>query len=374
MDLPFAARLLRWHVSRTLRRDPVLPLNRLDIGKVRRVLLVLTTGIGDAVFSSAVFPSLRQALPQAEIRLFCRSGWHRLFAADPNLDGVIDYPGKFRRFFATLKSLRDYRADLVLVLHGNDPDILPMCYLAGSRFIVRIPTTGTAYTDLLSNAARVEDKTTQSGLHYVANRLRILDTLGFPKGDGAPMIHASSATVAWVDKIIAARFHGRPYWVLHAFAADPYKSLPTELISSLIEKGLQSYPDVDLVLSGGKENAEALTALVPPPLRARVFVAAGRFSIDQSAACLSRARAVVAPDTGVLHLAAALGRPVIGLFAPTRSALVGPISNRVRPIVLEKPLTCSPCLQKRCPHRPVLCMGQFSADEVLAALSTALES
>lgn len=373
MDLPFASKLLRWYVSWRLRRRSVLEMEHVDLSQVRRVLLVLTTGIGDAVFSSAVFPPLRQALPEAEIRLFCRSAWRGLFSADPNLNGIIDYPGRFRRFFSTLRALREYQADLVLVLHGNDPDILPLCYLAGSRAILRIPTSGTFYPDLLSNRARAEDRSPVAGLHYVDNRLRILDTLGIEKGAAAPVIYADPVAIRKISALLQAQFGGRPYWVLHARAADSFKSLPDFLLRELIPAALANCPDMDLVLTGGKDDVDYLLALVPESFASRVFVAAGRFSLDETAACLVDTRIVVGPDTGVLHLAAALGRPVVGLFSPTRAALVGPRSIGVRPVVLEKSLTCDPCLQKRCPHRPVLCMSQFSAAEVLAALTQALE-
>lgn len=372
MDIPFAARLLAWQVRREARRRPVRPLSELELGQVRRVLLVLTTGIGDAIFSSAVFASVRAALPQAEIALFCRRGWEGLFAADPSIDAVIPYHGKFRKFFPTLRALQAFAPDLALVLHGNDPDIIPLCYLAGGRFIIRIPTTGTAFSELLSNRIRAADATTVPGLHYVDNRLRILDTLGIPVVGGSPEIHLDPQVLGKVAGKLAGRFSGRPYWVLHVHAADAYKSLPPELARALVEEGLRRFPENDLVLSGGPENRAALLSLVPESRRNRVFIAAGEFGLTESAACLAGAAAVIAPDTGILHLAAALDRPVIGLFAPTRAALVGPRPPRQEPLVLEKPLTCDPCLQKKCPHRPVKCMGQFDAESILTALATRL--
>ena len=372
MDIPFAGSLLAWHVRQAAKRRPVRPLAELDLAQVRRVLLVLTTGIGDAIFSSAVFASVRQAMPQAEIALFCRAGWRDLFAGDPNLDAVIPYPGKFRAFFRTLGALRRFGPDLAVVLHGNDPDVIPLCYLAGSRFIVRIPTTGTRFGDLLSNRGRPEDASTVPGLHYVDNRVRILDTLGIPVLNRAPAMHLDPARGERMSARLADYFKGRPYWALHVHAADPYKTVPEPLARELIGKALRAFPGHGLVLTGGPENRSALQALVPPALAERVLVAAGEFSLADTAACLAGAAAVVGPDTGVLHLAAALDRPVIGLYAPTQAALVGPRAPSRLPVVLQKPLTCDPCLQKKCPHRPVKCMAQFAPDEVLATLARSL--
>ncbi|HTY98781.1 MAG TPA: glycosyltransferase family 9 protein [Rhodocyclaceae bacterium] len=371
MDIPLAEFFLSRYVAHAARRRPVAPLPVADLAAVRRVLLVLTTGIGDAVFSSAAFPSLRAAFPEAEIRLFCRSAWTELFAADPNLDGVIPYPGKFRRWRATLGVLRQFAPELTLVLHGNDPDILPLCYLAGSKYVIRIPTTGTKFPFLLSNRTRAEDAATVPGLHYVDNRLRILDSLGIPIVARTPAIHLAPELRQRVQAEFARRLKGRPYWVLHAHAADAYKNLPAMLVRELIDRAPEAFPGHSIVLTGGAENRAALQGLTPCHDN-RIYVAAGRLSLAESAACLAGADAVVAPDTGILHLAAALDRPTLGLFSPTRAALVGQRAPHAEAKVIEKPPTCDPCLQKQCPHRPVTCMGQFAADEVLAALATLL--
>src|SRR5256885_8824609 len=138
MDIPFADSLLYHYVAHRAQRAPVAALENFAVGDVRRVLLVLTTGLGDAILSTPVFPNLRRALPHADMRLLCRAPWAGLFTADPDLNGVIPYYGKFRRFFPTVRELRRFAPDLTVVLHGNDPDVLPLAYFAHSRFIVRI--------------------------------------------------------------------------------------------------------------------------------------------------------------------------------------------------------------------------------------------
>lgn len=374
MDIPFAARALAWHAHRAGRIRPVEPLSVLDIREIRRVMLVLTTGIGDAIFSSAVFESVRAALPHARIALFCRSSWQELFSAHPDIDVILPYHGKFRAFFQTIRALREFAPELTLILHGNDPDIIPLCHLAGSRFIVRIPTTGTAFPELLSNRDRQSDHTTLPGLHYVDNRLRILDSIGIPVCSRAPKIVLEPRLLADVQARLDSRLAGCPYWVLHVHAADPYKSLPPDLAATVVTQGLKLFPGHGIVLTGGAENRAALMSLVPEGSEMRVWVAAGELSLAESGACLAGASAIVAPDTGVLHLGAALNRPVIGLYAPTRSHLVGPRAPGGRVDVLEKPLTCDPCHQKKCPHRPVRCMSQFSAEEIMARLSERMAS
>lgn len=372
MDIPFAGSLLGWYVRQRSRKIPIAPRIQRPLAETHRVLLVLTTGIGDAVFSSAVFPALRAAMPHAKIALFCRSGWTELFVADPALNEVIPYPGKFRKFFGTLKALKSFRPELVLVLHGNDPDVIPLCYLAGAESIVRIPVEGTRYDYLLSNRLRSEDRNSLPGIHYVDNRLRILDTLGIPKGTGVPQLHIDATRRRTAQEELATLLNNRPYWVVHPRAADSYKSLPDDLLISLIREARRVRPDHCVVVTGGDAEKESLAARLAPLADEGALCAAGRWSLADTAACLVGASAVIAPDTGILHIAAALGRPVIGLYAPTRVALVGPRSRSAPALVIEKPLTCQPCYQKRCPHLPVKCMSQFDAADIVEKLVSIL--
>ncbi len=369
MNLPFAdAFLYRFIAGRAT--VPVASIDAVNLTSMRRVLLLLTTGLGDAVLSTPVFPALRAAMPKADIRLFCRLAWAPLFAADPHLDGVIPYYGKYRSFITTLRALRDFGPELALVLHGNDPDIVPLAFLAGSRYIVRVPTRGTRYEFLLANRNRPQDAMTTEGLHYIENRLRVLDTIGVPATGAAPRIHLDSRATRPAMEKLATRLRGAPYWVMHGNAADAYKAWPAERVRELLVAARRAHPRHAVVLTGTAAD-KAVLGQAARDLEG-VHVVAGEFDITGSAAVLANADCVVAPDTGVLHLAAALDRPVVGLYAPTRAALVGPRASNAMPLVIQKPRTCEPCVEKKCPFTPRNCMDQIGSEEVLVALSRQL--
>jgi ADP-heptose:LPS heptosyltransferase len=370
MNPPFADHLLFSHVHRLARRQPVRPLAQLRLGEVRRVLVVLTTGLGDAILSTPVLPALRLAMPHADIRLFCRAAWAPLFSADPDLDAVIPYAGKYRRFFPTLHSLRAFDPELAVVLHGNDPDILPLCYLAGSRFIVRIPTTGTRYGFLLSNRDRDADRATLPELHYIENRLRILDTLDVARVTSSPRVHLAAAAALQLREQLRTEIGSGPYWVMHVFAADAYKVWPVEKVRQLLERMRLARPGHVIVLTGGAQDREALERLAAG--MPGVHNVAGKFDISGTAALLEGASCVVAPDTGVGHLASALDVPVIALFAPTMARLIGPRSRNAETIVVQRPRTCDPCVEKQCPYTPRNCMDQIGIDDVYDVLARTL--
>lgn len=370
MNLPFADEILFRYVSgRATRREPIFDSSEHRI--FQRVLLVLTTGLGDAVLSTPAIRAIRAAMPDANIQLFCRRGWVPLFVADPDLSGVIPYHGKYREFLATLNRLREFSPQLTVILHGNDPDILPLVYLARSEFIVRVPTRGTRYQFLLSNRERPEDASTVPGLHYIENRLRILDTLGISVVSTVPRVHLPARANQVAESRLRRLCDGRPFWVLHPFAADPYKSWPLDKVLELVTVAKQRWPGFDILLTGGARDRRQLNTL--PAVPNGVHVVAGEFEISEMAAIMARAACVVAPDTGILHLGAALGRPVVGLYAPTSPALVGPRGVRNAVYVIERPRTCDPCLEKQCPFTPNNCMDQIATSEVINALQNSLD-
>lgn len=366
MNLPFLDALLYGYVARRA-NGPVPSFHSAELPAIRRILLLLTTGLGDAVLSTPVFPALRAALPQADIRLFCRFAWAPLFAADPDLSEVIPYYGKYRKFFPTVGRLRAFAPELAVILHGNDPDIVPLAYLAGSRYVIRVPTRGTRYVFLLANRKREQDATTLPGIHYVENRLRVLETLGVAAAGATPKIQLDQRIRDAAAGKLAARLNGAPYWVVHASAADPYKVWPGERVRELLISARRAQPRHMAVLTGAAEDKTALTAIARE--LDGVHVVAGEFDIAGTAAVLAGADCVIAPDTGILHLAAALDRPVVGLYAPTFATLVGPRALSVMPILIQKPQTCDPCIEKKCPFTPKNCMDQIGPGEVLAALS-----
>jgi ADP-heptose:LPS heptosyltransferase len=157
-----------------------------------------------------------------------------------------------------------------------------------------------------------------------------------------------------------------PYWVMHAYAADAYKVWPVEKARQLLEQARLNWPSHRIVLTGGALDRDRLATLASGIIGIHNF--AGRLDIAETAAVLGGAVCVVAPDTGIGHLASALDVPVISLYAPTFSALIGPRARSVPPIILQKPRTCEPCVEKQCPYTPKNCMDQIGVDEVFSAL------
>ena len=375
MKIPFADNLL-FHYVRGLQRKghSVEPIASLEMKTLNRILLMLTTGLGDAILSCPVFPNLRQALPGADIRLFCHKNWAGLFRSDPSLNSVIEYKGQYRHFFSTVKTLRHFAPELTLILHGNDPDILPLAYLADSRYIVRIPWTGTRFGFLLSNYGLKGDEAPLPDRHYIDNRLRVLETIGVGVKRRVPQIYLSSTIVDQTREKLNRLLGGdSPYWVFHALAADHYKVWPFSKARELLETTLHVLPNWKVIMSGSLHDRSAIAKLIKGLPPSRCLNIAGEFSLLETAACIANASFLVGPDTGILHLAAALETPTVGLYASTLASLVGPRSLLAKHRIIQKMPTCDPCLAKRCASKPPTCMDQITVDLVLQSILDAAQ-
>lgn len=95
----------------------------------------------------------------------------------------------------------------------------------------------------------------------------------------------------------------------------------------------------------------------------------GRTTVKQSAALLAHADVVVSGDTGPMHLAVALGRPVVALYGPTSPARTGPYDGTVK--LLKSVRDCAPCFRPDCPDPE--CMTDISVSDVFAAVTDFLE-
>jgi len=156
---------------------------------------------------------------------------------------------------------------------------------------------------------------------------------------------------------------GTPLVGLHPQSSyGPAKCWPRENHARLARR-LVREKGARVLVFGGEGEREAARQLASSAGEG-VFSLAGETDLPLLAALVRLCRLVVANDSGPLHLAAAVGTPVIGLFGSTDPRATGPRGRRVR--VIYKNVSCSPCLLRVCPT-DLRCLTRITPEEVMAA-------
>jgi hypothetical protein len=129
-------KLARLYLTRRVRQQPPRPLTDLDLGQVRRVLLISATALGDTLFSTPAIRALKQRFPAWELEVLAHRVFGVLLAHNPHVGRIYTYPGRNRRLLTLARDLRLRAYDLVVILHGNDPEATLLAHLTGSPFII----------------------------------------------------------------------------------------------------------------------------------------------------------------------------------------------------------------------------------------------
>jgi heptosyltransferase-2 len=123
----------------------------------------------------------------------------------------------------------------------------------------------------------------------------------------------------------------------------------------------------NIVVLGGRDDRESAQEIVQMA-PGRVTDLTGRTSLTEAAAIMSAARAVVSNDSGLMHLAAYIGVPVVGLFGSTSPVWTRPLGKRS--VVLNSPEPCAPCFERTCRYEHYRCLANITPDAVAEAVES----
>lgn len=120
-----------------------------------------------------------------------------------------------------------------------------------------------------------------------------------------------------------------------------------------------------------REVAEQIQTLLPAAAQAHCQNLTGRTSLAQAIDLMSVARAVVSNDSGLMHVAAALGKPIVALYGSTSADFTPPLADKVQLLSID--IDCRPCFARRCPLGHKRCLVDLSPDLALTALAQLLQ-
>jgi lipopolysaccharide heptosyltransferase I len=339
---------------------PTLPHHdtRAHPGEPRRILIIKPSALGDVVHTLPVLNLLRRRWPAAHLAWVVGGAFASLLEGHPQLDEVIRFerrrfgrgwrdPGAAVGLFQFMRSLRRGEFDLVLDLQG----LLRSGWMTmRTRAPVRVGFSNARELAHLFYTHRVPNDSPDQ--HAVDRYLELCDSIGCGRAPVEFRFHVTDEDRQHVAELIG---EDRPYAVLLPGTNWPTKRWPVEHFAELVGPLRQRF-GLEAVVAGGPDVAE-IAAQIP---RATNLV--GRTSnLRQLVALLDQADLVIANDSGPMHIAAALGRPLVTMFGPTNPLRTGPYNRLDSVVRLDVP--CSPCYSRRCSHQS--CLRWLHAEHVL---------
>ena len=316
---------------------------------LKKILLIRFSSIGDIVLTTPVIRCIKQQIPDVELHVLTKSSNQNLLTSNPFINKVYGLKGDLKDLLPELKA---EQYDFVVDLHKNFRSFRV-------KFALRRPLASFPKLDFQKFLYSKLKLGKLPDIHIVDRYFKAVEKLGV-KNDGQGLDfffdENSAVLLSELPEKYAAIVIGGQYST---------KILPAEKVIEVCRA-----LDFPVVLVGGKEDA-VRGETICKALENNVINTCGRFSIAQSAMVLKRSEVVLANDTGMMHIAAALRKPIVSVWGNTVPEFgmypYMPTCPRRSCIVENKALKCRPCDKlgfKQCPKEHFACMNTLDAHEI----------
>ena len=349
--------------------------------EIQRILIIKLGSIGDVIHTLPTLNALRERFAKAYISWVVEPKAKDILTGHPALDEVIVFERTgsatktIASFFRVIKKLRRNRYDAVLELQGSlkggllawlSGTPVRLGFKAGSSKVERISTL---FTNVKVNEG--------SAPHILERNLNFAKRLGagntvkryWPKAGNRISFNITigSQESKYIDSFLKRQgIERRRIVILHPGVTWSTKRWPLERYAELADRIKADFENVAVVLTYGPREKSLVEAVVRFSKSSPIISCPT--TLGQLIALLARCQTMVSSDTGPLHIAAALGKRVIGLYGPVDSERNGPYGEGN--IVIKRDLNCIPCWRRSC--RSVACMKGITVSDVLEKVTAVL--
>jgi heptosyltransferase II len=328
---------------------------------VRRIVIRSANWVGDAVMSLPAIASVCQGVPGAEVAILAKPWVAELYAGVPGVQRVILYrsPGVHDGIRGRWNLARDLKKGLFdLAFHlPNSFDSALVSFLAG------IPRRAGYNTDgrgiLLTHKVSAEGGAKKG--HQVEYYLHLVRSLGLKAAEGVPALQVPQGRIPEAEALLRSAGAGEGPFAGMSPGAQ-YGSAKEWFPERFGLLGQRIYRELGgRLLILGSTGDRAIAARIGEIAGEGALDLTGKTTLAQAMALIARCRVFVTNDSGLMHVAAALGVPLVAIFGSTDPSRTGPLGTRSR--VIYKSIPCAPCLKTQCP-RSRECMEAISVEEV----------
>ena len=345
----------------------------------KSILILKLGSLGDVVHTLPLVNVLRDNFPHVRIGWVIEKRFSDLIKGHPSVDEMFVFDrGKsisrtFSAFIGILRKIRSKKYDIIIDLQGN---------LKGSLFVLlsgccrrmgfkrgssRIDTVSTFFTNR---------KVAEEGSHIIEHNLsfakvlgaegRNVNDMGYQENISFRIPVLESARRDIDDFMRGKNIQDRRIVIIHPGVTWVTKRWAPENYSLLAERIAERFSNSAIVITAGP-GEESLANKIRESCSAHTVVA-GNMNLPRLVALLDRCEVFIGSDTGPLHLTAALGRRVIGLYGPTDPVRNGPWGDVN--FVIRKEIPCSGCWRRRCSD--IRCMNEITVSDVMEKVEECL--
>ena len=335
-----------------------------------KILVVGPSWVGDMVMSQSLYTLLLHNRPGSIIDVLAPAWSQPILARMPEVNRSLSMPvghgelGLAKRWRIARELSASAYDQAILLPNSLKSALIP--------FIARIPLrtgwVGEQRYGLLNDIRRLDSDQYPLMVQRFA-ALGLTPNQAIPEPLPGPALqvdsqsaHASAASMQLsLDKPLLALCPGAEFGGAKCWPALHY----AQLADAYAEQGWT------VVLFGSANDTKVAKSVLASSHRPDAMVdLTGKTSLDEAVDLLSLARAVVSNDSGLMHIAAALGVPTVVVYGPTSPTFTPPLSNRA--VVLASEIDCAPCFQRECPLGHHECMSQLPVQRVVDALDELL--
>jgi heptosyltransferase-2 len=333
---------------------------------INNILIVGPAWVGDMVMAQCLFKVLKQRNPHVLIEVLAPAWSLPLLARMPEVQHAIVMPighGKLalRERYRIGKSLRAKHYQQAIVLPNSFKSALIPFW---ANIPIRTGWLREMRYGLLNDWRRLDKKRYPLMIEqFIA--------LGLPKNEALPCESPAPELIVSVESRDQALIkHGlvcdeRPILMLCPGAEfGPAKRWPEEYYAAVANEKLDAGWQVWIF---GSVKDQPVAEKIMELTGQRCVTLAGKTKLEEAVDLLSFARAVVSNDSGLMHIAAALQKPLIAVYGPTSSSFTPPLHKQSK--VLSLSLPCQPCFQRICPLQHHHCMRELKPEKILDAMT-----
>ncbi len=350
----------------------------MKLNGVRSILIIKLSALGDVVHTLPALEVLKNNYPKARIDWLVEEEAFPIVEGHRSLDQIIVSKRKkwvrglakrggqgrvLRDVKVFLSQLRSRKYDLVIDFQGLLKSGLLVWLTKG---VHKVGMTGSREASrLFLNHKAIQVSYNQ---HAIERYLQICSSLGCEDMRWEGKIPYKKQHAEAVRKVLYEKgYDGSPIIVISPMARWQTKLWRKEAFGELADK-IQILLGYTVVFTGSSDDQSYIDDILGS-MKSRALSTAGCIGLKELSCLFEMAEAAVTTDTGPMHIAAAMGCPVVALFGPTDPKRTGPygLSHKI----IRSGIQCSPCFRKQCSDPR--CMSQIKTEEVFKSLKEILK-